>query len=502
MQDYEEVQIVETENLTAPLPENDLFTSRRGIYGERISGTPEVTICVQAFNRLEKTKRCVEAILAYTQGVDYELLLLNHGSSDGTLDYFRSVEYNHKRIIHVTKNLGPQYGTSLVMKSFLGQYLVLVTNDTIVTKNWVTNMLSCMKSDSKIGMVVPGSSNVSNLQEIQMEFSTYQEMQEKAAAYNRSDPKKWEQRLRVVPITCMIRREVIDLVGVYDTGFYHDFPEDDFSVRIRRAGYKLMVCMDTFVHHDHDFRHGEDKDQELFQLSLETGRKNFSIKYHGLDSWSEMINYEGYITQSFPNKRKISQPQILGVDVMCGAVILQIKNELRRRGVINAEASAFTSEARYFCDLQSICTDVVCDRMERISDFFEHRSFDYIVLGKAVNTYADFPWLLRNLLRALRPAGVLFLKLRNTQDIISYLNMMGRNFTLEEFVMQVSAEQFNEILNLLHVQSCNILSIPHQVDAESQNVLLNSLKKSQMTDDVQAAFKRLMTKEYAYCITK
>lgn len=68
--------------------------------------------------------------------------------------------------------------------------------------------------------------------------------------------------------------------------------------------------------------------------------------------------------------------------------------------------------------------------------------------------------------------------------------------------MQVSAEQFNEILNLLHVQSCNILSIPHQVDAESQNVLLNSLKKSQMTDDVQAAFKRLMTKEYAYCITK
>lgn len=134
--------------------------------------------------------------------------------------------------------------------------------------------------------------------------------------------------------------------------------------------------------------------------------------------------------------------------------------------------------------------------------FFEHRSFDYIVLGKAVNTYADFPWLLRNLLRALRPAGVLFLKLRNTQDIISYLNMMGRNFTLEEFVMQVSAEQFNEILNLLHVQSCNILSIPHQVDAESQNVLLNSLKKSQMTDDVQAAFKRLMTKEYAYCITK
>lgn len=335
-----------------------------------------------------------------------------------------------------------------------------------------------------------------------MAFSSYQEMQEKAAAYNRSDPRKWEQRLRVVPIICMIRREVIDLVGIYDTGFYHDFPEDDFSVRIRRAGYKLMVCMDTFVHHDHDFRHGEDKDQELFQLSLETGRRNFSTKYHGLDSWSEMINYEEYITKTFPDKKKLSQPQILGVNVMCGATILQIKNELRHRGIINAEASAFTSEAKYFCDLQSICADVVCDRVEHLPDFFEHRSFDYIVLGNAINTYSDFPRLLRELLHALRPAGVLFLKLRNTQDIISYLNMMGRNFTLEEFVTQVSFEQFNEILNLLHVQNCNVLSIPHQVDAASQNVLLEALKKSQMTDDVQTVFKRLMTKEYAYCIAK
>ncbi len=502
MQDYEQVQIVETENLAAPLPANDLSTSRKGIYGTRMSGAPEVTVCIQAFNRLEKTKRCVEAILTYTQGVDYELLLLDHGSSDGTLEFFQSVHYDRKRIIHVTKNLGPQYGTCLAMKSFQGQYLVLVTNDTIVTKNWITNMLSCIKSDSQIGMVVPGSSNVSNLQEIPITFSSYQEMQEKAAAYNRSDPKKWEQRLRVVPITCMIKREVIDLVGVYDTGFYHDFPEDDFSVRIRRAGYKLMVCMDTFVHHDHDFRHGEDKEQELFQLSLETGRKNFSTKYHGLDSWSEMINYEGYIAQNFPDKGNLSEPRILGIDVMCGAAILQIKNELRHRGVINAETSAFTTEAKYFCDLQSICTDVVCDRIERLPDFFEHRSFDYIVLGNAVNTYSDFPRLLRSLLHALRPAGALFLKLRNTQDIISYLNMMGRNFTLEEFVTQVSFEQFNDILKLLHMRNYNVLSIPHQVDAASQNVLVESLKKSQLTDDVQASFKRLMTREYAYCIKK
>lgn len=502
MEDNGQVYTVDTGELAGPSVENDLFASRRGIYGKRLKDMLEVTVCVQAFNRLEKTKRCVEAILTHTQGISYELLLLDNGSCDGTLSYFQSVQHPHKKIIHITKNVGPQYATGLGMRSFSGQFFCLVTNDTIVTKNWLTNLLSCIKSDPQIGMVAPGGSNVSNLQEIPINFSSYEEMQHKAAAYNQSNPRKWEQRLRVVPIACVIKREALDLAGIYDVGFYHDFIEDDFSVRIRRAGYKLMVCMDTFVHHDHDFRHGEDKNQEQFQLSLETGRKNFSDKYHGMDSWAEISNYEGYIGPSFPDQIIPATPRILGIDTMCGTPILQIKNELRRRGIMRTEDSAFTSEAKYFCDLQSICSDVVCDRVERLPDFFEYRCFDYIVLGKAVNTYAEVPRLLRCLLRALNPSGILFLKLRNTQDIISYLNMMGRNYALEEFVMQISPEQFNGILQLLNAKSCNILSIPHQVDAQSQDVLLKSLEKAQITDDVQAAFHRLMTKEYGYCITK
>lgn len=496
------IQVIDTSMLTPPAEANDLYISRQNAYEKLLPGVPLVTIFVVAYNRLEKTKRCVESILKYTKGIDYELLLADNGSEDATLEYFRSVPCPRKRMIRITKNLGSQYVMNLAMHSFSGRYFVQVTNDVVVTKNWLSNLLRCVESDPRIGMVSPGSSNISNLQEIPLNFSSYGEMQEKAAAYNQSDPRKWEERLRLITVILLIKREVIEQIGMIDRGFYHDFSDDDFSVRVRRAGYKLMLCMDTFVHHDHDFRHGEDKDMQKFQLSLEKGRKNFTDKYHGLDSWEDMSNYEGYLIHGFPNSKPPASPHILGIDTACGLPILQVKNELRHRGILSASTVAFTTDAKYYHDLQTVCDQVSCDRIERLSDFLENRSFDYIVLGRPINTYGEIPRLLRSLLSALRPSGTLFLKLRNTQDIIAYLTMMGRSFPLEEFVTAITLEQFNQILQLLHADSCNILNIPHQMDAQSQDVLYIALQNSQLANDIPAALNSLMTKEYAYCITK
>ena len=494
--------VIDTRHLIPPTEADDLYNSRKNAYKSLLENTPEITILVIAYNRLEKTKRCVASILAYTEGIDYELLLVDNGSDDGTLDYFQSVQHPQKKIIRITKNLGSQYALNLAMRSFSGRYFVQVTNDVIVTKCWLSNLLRCMESESRIGMVSPGSSNISNLQEVPITFSSYDEMQRKAAEYNQSNPRKWEERLRLMTVIMLIRREVIEVTGVIDRGFYHDFGDDDFSVRVRRAGYRLMLCMDTFVHHDHDFRNNEDKDPEKIQLSLEKGRKNFQDKYYGLDSWSDMTNYEGYLPHLFPKGALPSTPHILGVDVRCGLPILQIKTELRRNGIMAANTSAFTTEAKYLYDLQTVCDEVGCNQIERISDFLEYRNFNYIVLGQPINSYPEFPRLLRILLRTLHPGGALFLKLKNTQDILSYLTMFGHTFPLEEFVVQISLEQFNQSLQLLGLQNCNILNITHQVDPKSQDIVFSALEKSGLTGNVQQAFHQLMVKEYAYCIIK
>ena len=94
-------KIIEVNNnyMEDPKVGNDLYDNRSAIAKIRSEDSAEVTISIQAFNRLEKTKRCVESILKYTKGIDYELLLVDSGSSDGTFEYYKSVPHEKKKVV-------------------------------------------------------------------------------------------------------------------------------------------------------------------------------------------------------------------------------------------------------------------------------------------------------------------------------------------------------------------------------------------------------------------
>lgn len=143
----------------------------------------------------------------------------------------------------------------------LGRFICIVQNDLIVTPRWMDNLLKCMKSDMRIGMVNPVTSNVSNWQCVELPYQSYEEMQEKAGAYNKLDPRKWQDRQRLVTLGTLYRKEVFLAAGwpIGDMGFFHDFFDDDVSFAIRRLGYRLVLAGDTWVCHDHDFRSGEEK---------------------------------------------------------------------------------------------------------------------------------------------------------------------------------------------------------------------------------------------------
>ncbi len=85
------------------------YLSNRAAAYRANQGMPKCTIAVTALNRLEKTKYCVECILANTNDVDYELMLIDNGSDDGTLEFFKSVKAERKKVIHITKNIGTCY---------------------------------------------------------------------------------------------------------------------------------------------------------------------------------------------------------------------------------------------------------------------------------------------------------------------------------------------------------------------------------------------------------
>lgn len=271
-----DIIIKNTDKKNAPEPNVNIFLGRSNILESILEDdAPLVSIFVLAYNNLEKyTKTCVQCILKYTKGIDYELILVDNGSSDGTFEYFKTVPYEKKKIIKVTNNIGAVFASEQAIHESRGKYIVTIPNDVYVTENWLFNMLKCINSDEKIGMVNPVCDYVTNLQSVDLGYQNFDDMQLKASKFNVSNPKKWEERLRLITLGTMYKRECLDTIGFIDYGFFHDFGDDDITFRIRHAGYKAILCKDVFVSHAGKIT---DKGADLSRKSIEKGKRYLRI---------------------------------------------------------------------------------------------------------------------------------------------------------------------------------------------------------------------------------
>ena len=432
------------QNIADSLNEINIFNSK-------------VTIMVLAYNRIEKTKQCLESILKYTNNVDYDLLLVDNGSTDDTLEYFKSIKYDKIRIIHFNKNISATFCYFFIPFEWISKYYVIVANDIIVTSNWLTNLITTAESDEHIGMVNPVSSNVSNLQEVILNFNDVKCMQSVAEKYNLTNSTLWNERLRIVTLCTLFKKECLMAIGwpYCDGGFTHDFGDDDITFRVRRAGYKAILAKDTWIHHNHDFRNTEDKDPIEFQKSIEMGRKNFREKYFGIDAWDDVNNFIPEYLSALKVTSKTERARVLGIDVRCGTPILEIKNALRKFDIFDTECSAHTVDAKYTIDLQTVCgaSNVFSGSINGFSESFEQNSFDYIVIGNDINTYSDPFRILKSAYKLLRTNGQLFFSLHNTNNIFNFAYSIGLtsmrdtshaiDYTVEEILEQLMQQGYN-----------------------------------------------------------
>lgn len=497
---------INTDQMNAPEVGDDLFQNRTSIVTmQQTQADAEVTILVEAYNRLEKTRRCISSILEYTKEIDYELILVDNGSFDGTLEYFRSISHAKKKILHVTHNIGALYPLLGLDLAHFGHFICMMPNDMIVTVHWLENLLTCIKSDPKIGMVVPLSSNTSNFQCVNLSYLNEEEMQQKASEINISNPQKWQERQRLITTATFYRKEALFAIGwpSSDIGFFHDFADDDVTFRIRRMGYKTILAGDTWVCHDHNIFCGEGKEPSIFQNSLEVGRNNFRDKYFGVDAWEDVNNFYIPYLSYFPKPVHLKRAEVLGIDVKCGTPILDLKNWLRNFSIYDTDLSAFTQDPKYWLDLKTICTGpVLCDREEFLGSSFPDNNFDYVVADLPVNCYQEPLQILNALFHLCKPNGSVVLKLLNAYSFREYLNLLGQtdvynpsvsyNISVERF--QGTLASFGEIRLTLPIRA--------GLNPESEALLDSLFPVKLPAQQRKAALERMQYSEYLFVVEK
>ena len=506
-QQDDDVIIINSDNKKPAIYGDDLNLYKNRIALQELISEPDdplVSIVFIAYNNLERlTKPAIECLLKYTQNIDYELILIDNGSTDGTFEYFKSIPMK-KKIYRITKNIGAFYGHMAARNACRGRftkgkYIVNVPNDVLVTKNWLKNMLICVESDEKIGIVVPMTDNCSNYQTVDLGYKDFDDMQAKAALFNVSNSKKWEERIRVIPFLSLIRCEVWNLYKA-DDAFIYNFADDDLSIQYRRLGYKLIVCGDVFVHHEGSSVVA--KNQDKYIQDLEKGRKIFKRKYLGLDAWNDIASNAKNMVKLLPVKNGINK--ILGIDVCCGASLLEIKNKLPLFGLCNHDLSAFSQQEKYWQDLKTICNkDVVCGDIVKIDKRFQKEKFDYILIGSYIQTYKSVKYILNICVNMLETKGILAFKIKNIYDIKFFCkNELEREAFQHQFTdcidINVALAWINEQGYKL-VQKCDVC---HSINNNDKSVLIQQVERILDSSQKELILKSLFVDEYILVIEK
>lgn len=213
---------------------------------------PRVSIIILCHNNLQFTQACLNSVLDKSDYPDTEVIMVDNASIDGTSEWLiQQQERQHSvKYIRSNKNLGFAGGNNLGIKAATGEIIILLNNDTYVTKGWVRDLIRPLLRDQKIGLAGPLTNNIGNEQRIEIAYSNMEEMER--TSYRLTMERRREQySVDTLAFFCVaIRKDVFQTIGYldedYTIGFFED---DDYCARARQAGFELVISDGVFVHH-------------------------------------------------------------------------------------------------------------------------------------------------------------------------------------------------------------------------------------------------------------
>jgi len=258
----------------------------------------KVTIIILTWNGLEYTKRCLETLRNKTEFQNYAVMVVDNGSTDGSVEYLRSIPWI--RCIENSDNRGfTRANNQAIALCDDGSDVVLLNNDTeVIQDDWLTQLQRSAYKSPDIGIVGARLRQPGGMLQhagTYMPIDTFWGQQIGSLEKDINQYNSDAEVEGVVFACAYIKREVLNKVGLLDEDYFSYFEDTDYCLKAKRQGFKIICCGSaTLIHHENTstrvnkvshnelFRTSQDIFKTKWRRTLETERYEKKINWHSL----------------------------------------------------------------------------------------------------------------------------------------------------------------------------------------------------------------------------
>lgn len=217
---------------------------------------PKVAIIIVNWNGLKDTHECLDTVRKISYS-NYEIIVVDNGSEKYDADILEKMFGTEIIIIRSRENLGFAGGNNLGIRCALdrgAEYVLLLNNDTVVDKNFLSEMVNVAGSDKNIGMVGAKIFFYSELNRIWFAGGKINRLLTKGemVGYNQIDKGQYDTIRETDFITgccLLVKKEVIEKIGLLPEEYFLYFEDTDWCLNARRNGYKCVYAPKAEIWH-------------------------------------------------------------------------------------------------------------------------------------------------------------------------------------------------------------------------------------------------------------
>ena len=231
----------------------------------------DISVIILTWNSELYIENCINSLLETLENstFKYEIKVIDNGSIDGTVKILSNYQNKYESIdvTYLEKNFGTTKPRNIGLKKSSGKYVCLIDSDVELYGEIFERLSGKLDSELNIGMVVPKiflpngawQKSIDHFPTIQHKLNRFFRLRKIEENEGGQDGYSENEKYVDYAISAfwMIKREVLERVGLLDENYFYA-PEDvDYCLNIWRSGYKILYVPDvSIIHHTQEISRG------------------------------------------------------------------------------------------------------------------------------------------------------------------------------------------------------------------------------------------------------